>query len=56
MIGTPVTTVEELGNGTCRRAGGSSLVFYRGVEQGQMNGTGIIPSKTETVQCSTIKR
>ena len=56
MIGTPVTTVEERGQGSCTVGTGASLKFARGAEQGQMDGNGIIPSRSETVPCSSIKR
>lgn len=58
MIGTPVTTIEEDrgAKGTCLVGTGGSVKFFRGAERGQMDGVGIIPSKTETVQCSAIKR
>ena len=55
MIGTPVTMVEEKGT-SCHVGTGASLRFLRGAEQGQIDGNGIIPSKTETVPCSTLKR
>ncbi len=59
MIGTPVTMIEEDGGarGSCRVGIGASLRFFRGVGNWQMEGTGIIPSKTDNnVPCSTIKR
>ena len=58
MIGTPVTTVEEdpEKKGSCRVGTGSTLKFYRGPEQGQMDGNGIISSKTEMQPCSAVKR
>lgn len=58
MIGTPVTTVEEDPDkkGSCRVGTGATLKFYRGPEQGQMDGSGIIPSKTETKACSAVNR
>lgn len=55
MIGTPVITIED-DKGSCRVGTGSSLRFFRGAEQGQMDGNGITPSRTETVPCSSIKR
>ena len=57
MIGTPVTTVEESG-ASCRVGTGASLRFFRGAgtERGQLDGNGIIQSKTETVPCASLKR
>ena len=57
MIGTPVTTVEESGV-SCRVGTGASLRFFRGAgsERGQLDGNGIIQSKTETVPCASLKR
>ncbi len=56
MIGTPVTTVEETTNGMCRVGTGSSLRFFRGVEQGQMDGNRLTPSRTETLPCASVGR
>ena len=57
MIGTPVTTIEEAGE-SCRVGTGASVRFFRGAgaERGQIDGSGIIPSKTETVPCASLKR
>jgi lipopolysaccharide transport protein LptA len=55
MIGAPVTMIEEQGS-ACRVGTGASLRFQRGSETGQIDGNGIIPSKTETVPCASLKR
>lgn len=57
MVGTPVTMVEEDKGGACRVGTGATLTFYRASEVGQMDGIkDVIPSKTETVPCASVKR
>ena len=56
MIGSPVTVIEEKGDGNCQVGIGGSLEFQRGVEMAQLKGVGDVRGNFSVEPCAKVKK